>query len=71
MEGESMQIIGITGTSGAGKTTVTDIICKRKNAEYIDADEIVKSSQRKGEEYYKKIVENFGNEILQDNRRIR
>ena len=51
MEGESMQIIGITGTSGAGKTTVTDIICKRKNAEHIDADEIVKSSQRKGEEY--------------------
>ncbi|MCI8392670.1 MAG: dephospho-CoA kinase, partial [Clostridia bacterium] len=40
-------------------------------AEHIDADEIVKSSQRKGEEYYKKIVENFGNEILQDNRRIR
>lgn len=49
-----MQIIGITGTSGAGKTTVTDIICKRKNAEHIDADEIVKSSQRKAKNITKK-----------------
>lgn len=66
-----MQIIGITGISGAGKSTVSELICKRKNAEKIDADEIVKVCQRKGEEYYKKIVETFGKEILQDNRRTR
>ena len=71
MEGANMQIIGITGLSGAGKTTVSDAICKRENAENIDADKIVKDCQRKGEEYYKKIVETFGKEILQDNRRTR
>lgn len=66
-----MQIIGITGLSGAGKSTAAEVICKRKNAEKIDADKIVRNCQRKGEEYYKKIVENFGKGILQDNRGTR
>lgn len=66
-----MQIIGITGISGAGKSTVADAICKRENAESIDADKIVKVCQRKGEEYYKKIVEIFGKDILQESRRTR
>lgn len=43
-------IIGVTGTSGSGKSTVSKIICNLKNAKLVDADEIAKSMQapRKG-----------------------
>lgn len=66
-----MQVIGITGISGAGKTTVAKEICELYKAEHIDADRIVRKYQKKGEDYYKKIVETFGKEILLENRRIR
>lgn len=35
-----------------------------QNAEVIDADSIARQLSKKGEEYYKKIVSNFGKEIL-------
>ena len=37
-----MKTIGVTGISGAGKTTVSDQICKIKNAKHINADKIAK-----------------------------
>lgn len=43
-------IIGVTGVSGSGKSTVSKFICNLKNAKLVDADEIAKSMQspRKG-----------------------
>lgn len=38
-------IIGITGNSGSGKSTVSEIIYKIKNAKLIDADKICKRMQ--------------------------
>lgn len=42
-----MQIIGITGISGAGKSTISEMICKKTSGKYINADKIVKSLRRK------------------------
>lgn len=59
-----MQIIGITGISGAGKSTVSEKIAQIKNAEIINADKVVRDLQRKGNKYYEKIVETFGEEVI-------
>lgn len=42
-----MQIIGITGISGSGKSTVSEKICQMKNGRHIDADIVVKSLRKK------------------------
>jgi len=60
-----MIIIGITGNTGAGKTTVSTIIKNNSNALVINADEISKSIMEPGNEYYDEVVKLFGNEILQ------
>ena len=65
-----MKIIGITGNSGSGKTTVSNIIEKEYNAKKIDADQIAKELSKNGTEYFKEIVEYFGAEILDSNRQI-
>ena len=57
-------IIGITGSSGAGKSTVCEILKNKYNAQIIDADKISKQLSKKGTVYLKEIVENFGKEIL-------
>ena len=59
-----MKIIGITGSSGSGKTTVSKIISEELKAKIINADKVVKQMQEKGTKYYEKIVETFGEEIL-------
>lgn len=67
-----MQIIGITGISGAGKSTVSEKIAQIKNAEIIDADKVVRDVQRKGNKYYEKIVETFGEEVIsKEDRKLR
>ena len=43
-----MKIIGITGISGAGKTTVSDIICKLKACNCINADKITRELTKVG-----------------------
>ena len=57
-------IIGITGSSGAGKSTVCEILKKEYNAQIIDADKISKQLSKKGTIYLEEIVEKFGKEIL-------
>ncbi len=60
-----MKVIGITGPSGAGKTTLSKIMEKEFNTSIINADEVARSLSTNPEtEYFKKIVELFGNDIL-------
>ena len=61
-----MKIIGITGSSGSGKSTATRILAEELKAKTIDADKVVKQMQEKGTKYFDKIVESFGKEILQE-----
>lgn len=57
-------IIGITGSSGSGKSLVSELLSKRLNANLICADEIVKKMQIKGNRYLEEIIHVFGKEIL-------
>lgn len=64
-----MIIIGITGSIGSGKTTVAKLFGKHwYNG--IDADEIGHEVIKKNSTAYEKIVNNFGNQILDINKNI-
>ncbi len=57
------KIIGVTGSFGSGKTTVTKMFAKL-GAYAIDADKIYHSLIKPGKSCYKKIVRHFGKDIL-------
>ena len=59
-----MNIIGITGSSGAGKTTLSKILNERKDVKIIDADKVVKEMSVPGCEYLEKIEDTFGQEVI-------
>jgi len=62
-----MKIIGITGPSGAGKTTLSQVLSKKYNAYIIDADEVArKLSDDPSSEYYKERLKLFGEYALKD-----
>ena len=63
-------IIGITGPSGAGKTSISKLLKEKLDADIINADEIVKEMSVSGTEYFKEIVKTFGENILLDNGEI-
>lgn len=63
-------VIGITGSSGSGKSTVCKILENKWNAKIINADEIAKDLSRSGTQYYKDIVQEFGKEILLESEEI-
>ena len=67
-------IIGITGNSGTGKTSIGKALEKNKingtTLLVIDADKIVRKMSAKGEEYYNQIVSIFGKDILQENEEL-
>lgn len=65
-----MKVIGVTGSSGSGKSTLTSILAEELQAKTIYADEVVKQMQKTGTEYYKKIVETFGRQILDENNEL-
>lgn len=60
-------ILGITGSSGAGKSTVCEILEKKYNSQTINADKIAKQLSKKGTNYLQEIVQNFENDILLEN----
>jgi len=64
-----MLIVGLTGGIVSGKTTVTQIF-KRLGAKIIDLDEIAREIVNPQQKAWKKIVQNFGVEILKDNQEI-
>ena len=61
-----MNIIGITGSSGAGKSTVCDILQNKYQVKIIDADEIAKHLSKRGTNYIEEIVKKFGPDILDE-----
>lgn len=65
-----MVIIGITGNSGAGKDTVSEILKSELDAIVINADTIVKENQNPSNDYYEKIVDLFGKNILKNDKNI-
>ena len=60
-------IIGITGSSGAGKSTVCEMIEKTYNSKTITADKIARKLSNKGTEYLNEIIQKFGNNVLTEN----
>ena len=64
-----MKIIGLTGNSGTGKSTVAKIFSE--NFGYIiDADFIAHENMKRGNVAYNELVQNFGKEILSDDKEI-
>ena len=59
-----MKIIGITGSSGSGKSTVSKIIANELDADLIVADNVVKQLHEPGEAYFNEIVSVVGKEYL-------
>lgn len=59
-----MKIIGVTGSSGAGKTTICAILEEKYSAHIIDADKVAKRLTKKGTMYLNSIVEYFGIGII-------
>ena len=60
-------VIGITGSSGVGKSTVCEILQRKYKAKIISADKIAKNLSQKETAYLTEIVKNFGQEILLEN----
>ena len=65
-----MKVIGITGGIGSGKTTVVELIAANYNAYIINTDDIAKKLMEPGEDGYKNVVEIFGEEILDEDKKI-
>ncbi len=61
-----MKILGITGSSGAGKSTVCDILQKEYDVKIINADKIARKLSKKGTSYIEEIVQKFGKDILDE-----
>lgn len=64
-----MKVIGLTGVSGSGKTTVCEILSKL-GAYIIDCDKIAHENMKMGNVAYAEIVATFGNNILLENGEI-
>lgn len=58
------KVIGITGNSGSGKTTATEILRKLTKADIIDADKVVRELSVPGTEYLNAIKEKFSESVL-------
>ena len=62
-----MKIIGITGNSGSGKSTISKLINKNYEAKIIDADKIAKEMTKNNGEYLQAIRQAFGNDVIKNN----
>ena len=60
-------ILGITGSSGAGKSTVCEILENQYKSQTISADKIAKQLSKPGTKYFQEIRQKFGENILLEN----
>jgi len=58
--------IGLTGGIASGKTTITNYIRKHKNIPILDADHLSKELIKPNTYGYKKILDYFGNKIIEN-----
>jgi len=65
----NIKVIIITGSIGTGKSTAVNII-KNLGYKVLDSDKIVHDGYNKGEDLYHKVVERFGQEILNEDKSI-
>lgn len=65
-----MKVIGITGGIGAGKSMVLSYLSAKDKSETLEADKLAHQLMKKGQETYKKIANEFGEEILDSNQEI-
>lgn len=54
-----MKIVGLTGSSGAGKSTVCEIIEEEFDVKIINADKVAKKLSEKGTDYLNAIAQKF------------
>ena len=59
--------IGLTGGIASGKTTITNYIRKHKNIPILDADNLSRELIKPNTYGYKKILDYFGNKIIENN----
>lgn len=59
-------VIGITGSSGAGKSTICEILERDYNVKIINADKITRKLSRKGTNYVIDIIKIFGKDIVDE-----
>ena len=59
--------IGLTGGIASGKTTVTNYIRKHKNIPILDADDLSRELIKPNTYGYRKILDYFGNKIIDNN----
>ena len=59
----NMFVLGLTGGIASGKTTATDFFSK-KGIDVVDADEISRNLQKKGQAGYLEILKRYGKDIL-------
>ena len=62
--------IGLTGGIASGKTTITNYIRKHKNIPILDADNLSRELIKPNTYGYKKILEYFGNQIIDNNNNL-
>ena len=58
--------IGLTGGIARGKTTITNYIREHKNIPILDADNLSRELIKPNTYWYKKIIDYFGNKIIDD-----
>lgn len=61
-----MNIIGITGSSGAGKSTICEILQQKYDVKVINADKIARKLSKGGTNYIEEIAQRFGRDILDE-----
>jgi len=62
----SQRRIGLTGGIASGKTTITNYIRKNKNIPILDADNLSRELIKPNTYGYKKILDYFGNQIIEN-----
>lgn len=61
-----MKILGVTGSSGAGKTLITNLFLKLDSTYIINTDDLAKKMAQKNSKYLNEIASFFGKDILLD-----